>query len=96
MGDVIRCWDIESDSKEKVVYESGSCLTKYTNRKWRNLNGESKSVLHHTSVNHWVAGNCAGLAAECATSTKTFRDAMDEDIRSIMEDEVKIIKPYIS
>ena len=50
-GQVIRCWDIESDASTKVVYESGSCLTKFTNRRWHDLPGELKTVLHHTALN---------------------------------------------
>ena len=38
-GQVIRCWDIESDASTKVVYESGSCLTKFTNHRWHDLPG---------------------------------------------------------
>ena len=91
---VIRCWDIESDASTKVVYESGSCLTKYGNGKWQDVDGELKTVLHHTGVSPWCSSNCKGLADECAKSTKTLRQAMDEDTQFIKDHEVKIIKAH--
>ena len=91
---VIRCWDIESDARTKVVYESGSCLTKFTNQGWHDIPGELKAVLHHTTVSDWCSDNCDGLAAECAASTTTLRQAMDEDTQFIKDHEVKIIKAH--
>ena len=93
-GQVIRCWDIESDASTKVVYESGSCLTKFTNNRWHNLPGELKTVLHHTAVSTWCRDNCHGLASECAKSTTKLRQAMDEDTSFINNNEVKIIKAH--
>ena len=93
-GDVIKCWDIESDASAKVVYESGSCLTKDTHLKWRNLNGELKTVVHHEAVNSWCSENCEGLAAECAASSKTIRQLVDEDTQFIKEHGVKFIKAH--
>ncbi len=42
-GQVIRCWDIESDASTKVVYEAGSCLTKSTNHRWHDLPGGAEN-----------------------------------------------------
>ena len=93
-GDVIKCWDIESDSSSKEVYESGSCLAKFSHHRWRNVTGESKVVLHNTAVSAWCTENCNGLAAECAASTKTVRQLMDEDTAFMKEHDVKIIKAH--
>jgi hypothetical protein len=93
-GQVIRCWDIESDAKTKVVYESGSCLTKFTNHTWHDVPGELKTVLHHTALNQWCTDNCDGLASECAESTTTLRQAMDDDTSFIKNNDVKIIKAH--
>ena len=91
---VIRCWDIESDASTKVVYESGSCLTKFTNEKWQDSPGELKTVLHHTGVRAWCSDNSDGLAAECTASTTTLRQAMDEDTKFVKDHDVKIIKAH--
>ncbi len=93
-GDIIKCWDIESDSSLKVVYESGSCLTKYSNHEWVDVTGELKTVLHHTDLNAWCTKNCKGLAAECAASAKTIRQAIDEDTQFIKTHGVKYVKAH--
>ena len=93
-GDVMACFDIECDAGLKIMYEYGSCLTKFRAGKWRRVDGESEVILHHNTINSWCQGNCAGLLTACQKSTKTIRQGIDELNKHLKNNNVKVMAAH--
>ena len=93
-GDVMACFDIECDAGLKIMYEYGSCLTKFRAGKWRRVDGESEVILHHNTINSWCQENCAGLLTACQKSTKTIRQGIDELNKHLKNNNVKVMAAH--